>query len=231
MSLALQPRPACRRPHQHVLRLVREQRLRRQHVLDLAGADAVRQRAEGAVGRGVRVAADDRHAGQRGALLRADHVDDALALVVHLELGDAEAVAVGVERVDLQARDRVGDAVRAVGGRHVVVAHRQVRRQAPDLAAGQLEPLEGLRAGHLVHQVAVDVEHRGAVVLGVDDVLVPDLVVQRASHGRPWREKSQSRHFRTCRPTRPAPARPRDGESHRKASVRAKKEGGDCPLR
>ena len=77
-------------PHQHVLRLAREQRLRRQHVLDLARADAVRERAEGAVGRGVRVAADDRHAGQRRALLRADDVDDALAPVVHLELGDAD---------------------------------------------------------------------------------------------------------------------------------------------
>ena len=42
------------------------------------------------------------------------------------------------------------------------------------------QALEGLRAGHLVHQVAVDVEHRGAVVLGVDDVFVPELVVERA---------------------------------------------------
>ena len=88
-------RAAARQPaldlDQHVLRLARQQRLRRQHVLDLAGADAVRQRAERAVGRGVRIAADDRHAGQRRALLRADHVDDALAQVVHLELGDAVA--------------------------------------------------------------------------------------------------------------------------------------------
>ena len=33
-----------------------------EHVLDLAGADAERERAEGAVGGGVAVAADDRHA-------------------------------------------------------------------------------------------------------------------------------------------------------------------------
>jgi hypothetical protein len=37
-------------PHQQVLGLLREQRLRGEHVLDLARADAVRQRAEGAVG-------------------------------------------------------------------------------------------------------------------------------------------------------------------------------------
>ena len=174
--------------HEHVLRLAREQRLRRQHVLDLARADAMGERAERAVGRGVRVAADDGHARQRRALLRADDVDDPLAAIVHLELGDAVAIAVGVERVDLQARDRIGDAVRAIGRRHVVVADGEVGRQAPHLAPGQLEALERLRAGHLVDQVAIDVEQRGAVVLAAHDVLVPDLVVQRARHGRPWRE-------------------------------------------
>ena len=45
----------------HRLRPHLRQRLRRQHVLDFAGADAERQRAECAVGRGVAVAADDRH--------------------------------------------------------------------------------------------------------------------------------------------------------------------------
>ena len=51
-----------------------------EHVLDLARADAERERAEGAVGGGVRVAADDRHAGLGDAELGADHVHDALAL-------------------------------------------------------------------------------------------------------------------------------------------------------
>jgi hypothetical protein len=53
--------------HQHVLGLLGQQRLRGHDVLDLAGADAVRQRAERAVRGGVRVAADHRHAGQGGA--------------------------------------------------------------------------------------------------------------------------------------------------------------------
>jgi hypothetical protein len=88
--------------HQHVLGLLGQQGLRGQHVLDLAGADAVRQRAEGAVGAGVAVAADHRHAGQRGALLRADHVHDALALVQEREeRGRAEFSDVGVQRGDL----------------------------------------------------------------------------------------------------------------------------------
>jgi hypothetical protein len=79
MSLAVTPAAAGRRPHQHVLGLLLDQRLGGEHMLDLRRADAVRQRAEGAVRRGVAVAADDGHAGQREALLGADDVDDALA--------------------------------------------------------------------------------------------------------------------------------------------------------
>ena len=74
----------------HVLRLLLDQRLGGEHMLDLRGADAVGERAEGAVGRGVAVAADDGHAGQREALLRPDDVDDALAVVELVEILDAE---------------------------------------------------------------------------------------------------------------------------------------------
>jgi hypothetical protein len=61
-----------------------------------------------------------------------------------------------------------------------VVGRRHDRADAPDLAAGLAQAFEGLRAGHFMHQMAVDVEDGGAVFFGVDDVLVPDLVVQRA---------------------------------------------------
>jgi hypothetical protein len=51
------------------------------------------------------------------------------------------------------------------------------------LAAGQAQALEGLRAGHLVHEVAVDVEQAGAVGFLADDVRFPEFVVKRlASH-------------------------------------------------
>ncbi len=62
----------------HRLEGLERQRLGGQHVLDLGGADAEGQRAEGAVGGGVRVAAHDRHARLGQAQLRADHVHDAL---------------------------------------------------------------------------------------------------------------------------------------------------------
>ena len=51
---------------------------------------------------GVRVAADDGHAGLGGAELGADHVDDALVAVLHVEELDAELGAVLAQRVDLR---------------------------------------------------------------------------------------------------------------------------------
>jgi uncharacterized protein YijF (DUF1287 family) len=56
-----------------------------------------------------------------------------------------------------------------------------------DLAAGHAQALEGLRAGDLMDEVAVDIEQAGAVLLPVDDVVVEDLVVERA-----WRTAAES---------------------------------------
>ena len=49
------------------------------------------------------------------------------------------------------------------------------------------QAFEGLRARHLEDEMAVDVEQHGAVLLLLDDMAVPDLVVQRArpAHGFP----------------------------------------------
>ncbi len=59
-------------------------------MLDLGRADAVGQRTEGAMRRGVAVAAHDRGARQREALLRTDDVHDALALVELVVIFEAE---------------------------------------------------------------------------------------------------------------------------------------------
>ena len=109
------------------------QRLGGQHVLDLARADAERQRPERAVRGGVAVAADDRHARQRAALLGADDVDDALAGIAHREVGDAELGRVLAQHLDLAGRDRVGDRLVDVGRRDVVVlgGDRSARGGAP----------------------------------------------------------------------------------------------------
>jgi hypothetical protein len=48
--------------------------------------------------------------------------------------------------------------------------------------ARHAQAFKGLWAGHFVNQMAVNVEDGRAIVFGVDDVFVPDLVVKRASH-------------------------------------------------
>ena len=65
----------------------------------------------------------------------------------------------------LQRRFRIVDAEAAVGGRHVVVDDGERLLRRAHLAAGDAQALEGLRARHLVHEVAVDIEEAGAVGL------------------------------------------------------------------
>ena len=160
----------------HVLGLGLDQRLGREHMLDLGGADAVRERAEGAVGRGVAVAADDRRAGQSEALLRADDVDDALPLVELVVIFDAELARVSGQFLDLLAALRIRDAAAAVGGLDVVVDDGQRLLRRAHLAPGQAQALEGLRARDLMDEVAVDIDE-AEIAVRFQDMLVPDLVV------------------------------------------------------
>jgi hypothetical protein len=81
----------------HVLAALGDEALRGQDVLDLAGADAEGEGAKGAMGRRVAVAADDGCAGEGEALLGADDVDDALALVTQAKVCDAELLDVLLE--------------------------------------------------------------------------------------------------------------------------------------
>jgi len=167
----------------HVLGLLLDQRLRRQHMLDLGGADAVGERAERAMRRGVAVTTDDGGAGQRKTLLRADDVDDALALVELVVILDAEFLGVLGHHPHLLDALRVGIGLRTIRGRDVVVDHGQRLFRRMHLAAGGAQAFERLRRGHLVHQMAVDIEQAGTVLGFVDQMVVPDLVVQRGRFG------------------------------------------------
>ena len=81
----------------HVLAALGDEALGGEDVLDLAGADAKGERAKGAVGGRVRVAAHHGGAGQGEALLRADDVHDALALVAEAKVGQAKVLDVLLE--------------------------------------------------------------------------------------------------------------------------------------
>ena len=145
-------------------------------MLDLAGADAERECAERAVGGGVAVAAHDRHARHRAALLGADDVHDALVGVTHRVVGDTELGGVAPQRLDLLGRHLVGDRAVDVGGRDVVVLGRDGEIGAADGSSREPEAVERLRARHLVHEMEVDVEQIGLPGGAVDDVALPQLL-------------------------------------------------------
>jgi hypothetical protein len=210
-------------------------------MLDLRRADAVRQRAERAMRRGVAVAADDGHARQGEALFRPDDVDDALALVLFGIIFDAEIGGVLRQRLDLDAALGILDAFHPVRRRrHVVVDDGERLFGRVHLTVCHAQPLEGLRAGHLVNEVAVDIEQRGAVLVGVDDVVIPDLVVKgaRCGHVRCVHfklEVSENRRIAGSAGAQPSRdscaiatrAKKRDGRRLRSCSVKLLKPG--CP--
>ena len=140
MSLAEQPKPKrAGDVDLHVLRRVLQQRLGGHHMLHLGRADAERQRAHRAMGRGVAVAADDRRAGQGQAQFRPDDVDDALPHIQDRDVGHAELDDVLLQRLHLDAAVLFLDVGRDAGadGRDVVVGDSDGQVRAAQLAAGQ----------------------------------------------------------------------------------------------
>jgi hypothetical protein len=118
-------------------------------------------------------------------------VDDALAFGHEGKVGRCAGFGnVGIQRGDLLFAHQVADAVVAqfpAGGGRVVVGGGHDGADAPYFAPGLAQAFKGLRTGDFVDQMAVDVEDGGAVFFGVDDVFVPDFVVQGACHrGLSW---------------------------------------------
>src|SRR5437588_177010 len=90
--------------------------------------------------------------------------------------GNAELIAVALERLNLDTAQLVTDAGGdggAVGG-HVVIGGGDGAVRAPQVPARKPQAVERLRAGHLVDQVEVDVQQAGRHLVGV-----PGLVEQR----------------------------------------------------
>jgi hypothetical protein len=164
-------------PDAQRLRAPLRERLRGQHVLDLAGADAEREGPERAVRGGVRVAADDRHPRLRDAELGADHVHDPLPPVPEAVVGDAELLAVAPQRLELDARELVLDAALEPDRGDVVVGGGEGAVGAADGAAGDPQAVERLRAGDLVDEVEIDEQEVVA-----DHVVVPDLLERGLGH-------------------------------------------------
>ncbi len=200
----------------HRLERPQRQRLCGHDVFDLTGADSHCEGTECAVRGRVAVAADHRHTGLGESELRTDHVDDALIEIAHGMQPDTELLAVTTQGLDLRARDRVGDGLVDVHRGDVVILGGDREIGAPERASGQPEAVEGLRAGHFVYEVQVDVDEVGLSCRSLsftahDHVLVPHLLRQslsshllhlvvrderesRGLSGRVWRRPHRSRH-------------------------------------
>src|SRR5882672_7551924 len=155
-----------------------------QDVLHFARADAKRKRAKRTVRRSVAVPANNGLTRLCDAEFRADDVHDALILAVHVEEADAGIAAVFLESLELQACVGINDRQSPVFGGNGVVHHRKSEVGTADLAALRLESGEGLGRGALVNQMAVNIDERGMARRFVNNVGVPDLLVERfRSHG------------------------------------------------
>ncbi len=150
-------------------------------MLDFAGPNAESQRAKRAVRGSVAVAADDGLSRLRDTQLRPDDMYDALLLAVHIKEADAGFAAIFVEGLKLQARVGVDDGQSAIGGGDRVVHHREGEIGAADFASLGAQAGESLRGSAFVDEVAVDVNKRGLVRLFVDNVAVPDFLVESFS--------------------------------------------------
>ena len=160
------------------------QALRGHNVLDFAGADAEGERAECAVRGSMTVAADEGLAGLGEAELGADDVNDALVAAIHVDEWDAEFAAVAREGFELEARVGVEDWESAIGGEDGVVHHGESEIGAAKLAAFGLESGEALRGSGFVDEVAVDIDDGRLAWLLVDEMGVPNFLVEGFRRGR-----------------------------------------------
>src|ERR1700730_4027682 len=110
-------------------------------------------------------------------------MDDALAKISLVEIFDAEFARIPGKFLDLNPAFRIVDSLRTISCRNIVIDHREGFLRRPYAPPGQPQPLEGLGARYLMDQMAIDIDQAHAVGFGVDQMVVPDLVVKRARLG------------------------------------------------
>src|SRR5437879_4947832 len=156
----------------------------RENVLNFAGANAEGQSAESAVRGSVAVAANNGLAGLRDAQFRADDVHDALILAVHVKEADAGFAAVFLQRIELELGVVIENGQRAVRGGDGMVHHGKGEIGAADFAAFGEKSGESLGRSAFMDEVAVNIDDGGLAGLLVNDVGVPDFLIERfRSHG------------------------------------------------
>ena len=125
------------------------------------------------MGRGVAVAAHNGVAGECKTVLRTYHVDNAVLWMSETEKRNAEFSGIACESFHLIARHRVGNRLVLMECGNVVVGRTESFARSEHFDSTLAQPIESLRACHLVAVVAVDVELRRSVGHAIYHVGVP----------------------------------------------------------
>jgi len=166
----------------HLYRL-HGQTLRRQHVAHLRRADAECHRSERAVRGGVTVAARDRHARLCEPELRADHVHDALPVVVEAGEAHTEIPAIALERRDHVFREHIEKWSRPLTRGDDVIHSGEGAVGARHGPSARAKGVECLRRCDLVDQVQADEQLGLSRRERSHGVQIPDFLKQRFAHG------------------------------------------------
>ena len=164
----------------HIVHFLGHQRLGRQYMLYLTGTNTVGQAGQGTVGGGVGVPTDDGHAGHHSTLFRRHHMHNALAHIANPEFGDPEFTGIVLQGLHLNPRGVIGD----VGGtlerrcRHVVINGGHTGTGPPRLTARQTQAFKRLGRGHLMDDLAINIDQRRAIFALGNEVGFPQFVIE-----------------------------------------------------
>ena len=107
---------------------------------------------------------------------------NALASIELVIIFYAEFTRIFRERFHLRARLGIFDAFRAIGGGDIVIDDGKRLLRRAHFATAQTQPFKGLRTGHFMDQMTINIKKAGAIGLGINHMIVPDFVVKRARH-------------------------------------------------
>ena len=147
------------------------------------GANAEGERPEGAMGGGMAVATDNRHPRLGRAQFRAHHMHDTAIIAAPAMQRDGMGGGIRFEHLDLELR-RLGGIGRRLAGAEVQRRRRMIDRRQGAVRTAHFQTArgqgrEGLRRGHFMDQMQVDIEHaRRPGGFRRDLVAVPDFFEQ-----------------------------------------------------
>ncbi len=153
-----------------------------QNMLNLTSSNTECQSSKGTMSRRVTISADCGATGKSESLLGSDDVHDSLPLIRHTKILESEVLHIGLQLHDLRPGRSLFDKTLNVDQSgsifcgNIVIDGSQGTVRTSDYAIGHAKSLEGLRGGHLVHEMAVDVEEGGHAVI-VHYVIVPNFVI------------------------------------------------------